>query len=95
MIACASPSDVDFVETLNTLHYANRAKNIKNRVVANQDKSSKLITEMRCRIVALEAELQEYKQGKRLIGQDGEELINDQYLENQQLQVCIFEDFRI
>uniref|UniRef100_A0A914DG64 Kinesin motor domain-containing protein n=1 Tax=Acrobeloides nanus TaxID=290746 RepID=A0A914DG64_9BILA len=38
MIACASPSDVDFVETLNTLNYANRAKNIKNKVVANQDK---------------------------------------------------------
>ena len=32
MIACASPCDVDFVETLNTLNYANRAKNIKNKV---------------------------------------------------------------
>src|SRR4051812_23177806 len=58
MIACASPSDVDFVETLNTLNYANRAKNIKNKVVANlQDKSGKLIMELRQRIIALEAEL--------------------------------------
>lgn len=62
MIACASPSDQDFVETLNTLNYANRAKNIKNKVVANQDKSSKLIGELRGRIAALEAELNEYKQ---------------------------------
>lgn len=62
MIACASPSDIDFVETLNTLNYANRAKNIKNKVVANQDKSSKLIGELRGRIAALEAELNEYRQ---------------------------------
>jgi len=32
MIACISPSDCDFVETLNTLRYANRARNIKNKV---------------------------------------------------------------
>jgi kinesin family protein 4/21/27 len=62
MIACASPSDIDSVETLNTLNYANRAKNIKNKVVANQDKSSKLISELRSRISALEAELNIYKQ---------------------------------
>lgn len=34
MVACVSPSDSDFVETLNTLKYANRAKNIKNKVRA-------------------------------------------------------------
>lgn len=38
MIACISPSDRDFMETLNTLKYANRARNIKNRVVLNQVK---------------------------------------------------------
>lgn len=89
MIACASPSDIDFVETLNTLNYANRAKNIKNKVVANQDKSSKLISELRAKILALETELNEYKQGKRLINTDGEEIVNDQYLENVSLQVNI------
>ncbi|KAI1708492.1 kinesin motor domain-containing protein [Ditylenchus destructor] len=83
MIACASPSDVDFVETLNTLNYANRAKNIKNRVVANQDKSSKLIGELRSRIATLEAELMEYQQGRKVTGEDG---YSDQYLENVSLQ---------
>lgn len=39
MIACVSPSDGDFPETLSTLKYANRARNIKNRVVVNQVRS--------------------------------------------------------
>ncbi|KAJ1370430.1 hypothetical protein KIN20_032150 [Parelaphostrongylus tenuis] len=82
MVACVSPSDSDFVETLNTLKYANRAKNIKNKVVANQDKSSKLIAELRGRIAALEAELLEFKQGRRTIDSDGFESVNDQYHEN-------------
>ncbi|ORZ11891.1 hypothetical protein BCR42DRAFT_420830, partial [Absidia repens] len=37
MMACVSPSDSNFGETLNTLRYANRARNIKNRVTVNQD----------------------------------------------------------
>ncbi|CAK5089879.1 unnamed protein product [Meloidogyne enterolobii] len=82
MIACASPCDVDFIETLNTLNYANRAKNIKNKIVANQDKSSKLITDLRTRISILESQLLEYQQGKRVLNEDGEELLNDQYTEN-------------
>ena len=32
MIACVSPSDRDFMETNNTLKYANRSGNIKNKV---------------------------------------------------------------
>ncbi|GMT23895.1 hypothetical protein PFISCL1PPCAC_15192 [Pristionchus fissidentatus] len=82
MIACISPSDSDFVETLNTLKYANRAKNIKNKVVANQDKSSKLISELRVKITMLENELLEFRQGRRTIGVDGEDALNDQYHEN-------------
>jgi hypothetical protein len=35
MIACVSPSDDSFEETLNTLRYANRAKKIKNRPLVN------------------------------------------------------------
>uniref|UniRef100_A0A915E7G7 Kinesin motor domain-containing protein n=1 Tax=Ditylenchus dipsaci TaxID=166011 RepID=A0A915E7G7_9BILA len=92
MIACASPSDVDFVETLNTLNYANRAKNIKNKATFLQCYGLCLIlqikfsSELRGRIAALEAELNEYKQGKKLTGEDGQEIVNDQYLENVSLQ---------
>uniref|UniRef100_A0AAY4BDH7 Kinesin motor domain-containing protein n=1 Tax=Denticeps clupeoides TaxID=299321 RepID=A0AAY4BDH7_9TELE len=35
MIACISPSSCDFDETLNTLNYAKRARNIQNRATVN------------------------------------------------------------
>ncbi|KAF9344512.1 Kinesin-like protein kif21b, partial [Mortierella sp. AD094] len=37
MLACVSGADVDINETISTLVYANRARNIRNRVVINQD----------------------------------------------------------
>jgi hypothetical protein len=37
MLACVSPSDLSYGETVNTLVYANRARNIKNRVLINQE----------------------------------------------------------
>ncbi|KAF9547523.1 hypothetical protein EC957_008360 [Mortierella hygrophila] len=37
MIACVSPSEVNLGETLNTLKYANRARNIKNSSSLNQE----------------------------------------------------------
>ncbi|XP_075527900.1 kinesin-like protein 31E isoform X1 [Dermacentor variabilis] len=86
MIACVSPCDRDFMETLNTLKYANRAKNIKNRVTVNQDKSSQTITALRLEIQELKLELMEYKQGKRLVGEDGTEQVNDMFYENTMLQ---------
>uniref|UniRef100_A0A1I7VVP7 Kinesin-like protein n=1 Tax=Loa loa TaxID=7209 RepID=A0A1I7VVP7_LOALO len=88
MIACISPSDCDYVETLNTLKYANRAKDIKNKVIANQDKSSKLIGCLRSRIAELEAELLDFKQG-RITVSDGVESFNDQYRENVLLQADV------
>ena len=86
MIACISPSDRDFMETLNTLRYANRAKNIKNRVVANQDKSSQVINQLRRQIQELQLELLEHKQGKRVVAEDGTEYVNDMCHENIMLQ---------
>jgi len=61
MIACISPSDRDFMETLNALNYANRARNIKNKVMVNQDKTSRQIAELRMELQALQLELVEYK----------------------------------
>lgn len=61
MIACISPSDRDFMETLNTLKYANRARNIKNKVMVNQDKASQQISALRTEIARLQMELMEYK----------------------------------
>lgn len=85
MIACISPSDRDFMETLSTLRYANRAKNIKNKVFVNHDTSSHTIATLRKEIQELKLELSELKQGKRMIGDDGTEYINDMYHENAML----------
>ncbi|XP_055997071.1 kinesin-like protein KIF21A isoform X5 [Ostrea edulis] len=86
MIACISPSDRDFVETLNTLKYANRARNIKNKIVANQDKSSKQLAALRAEIATLQQELMDYKTGKRRVDEDGVETVNDMFHENTMLQ---------
>lgn len=86
MIACVSPSDRDFMETLNTLKYANRARNIKNKVVVNQDKTSQQISTLRAEIARLQMELMEYKAGKRVIGEDGAEGYSDLFRENAMLQ---------
>ncbi|XP_036068508.1 kinesin-like protein KIF21A isoform X5 [Oryzias melastigma] len=86
MIACISPSDRDFMETLNTLKYANRARNIKNKVMVNQDKASQQISALRTEIARLQMELMEYKTGKRMIGEDGVESFSDMYHENSMLQ---------
>uniref|UniRef100_A0AAV2IWP7 Kinesin-like protein n=1 Tax=Knipowitschia caucasica TaxID=637954 RepID=A0AAV2IWP7_KNICA len=86
MIACISPSDRDFMETLNTLKYANRARNIKNKVVVNQDRASQQISALRTEIARLQMELMEYKTGKRMVGQDGLEGMNDLVHENSMLQ---------
>ncbi|XP_055684227.1 kinesin-like protein KIF21A isoform X1 [Lutzomyia longipalpis] len=85
MIACVSPSDRDFMETLNTLKYANRARNIKNRVQINQDQSSRTISQLRREIAALQLELLEYKQGKRSVDADGNPAISDTFHENAML----------
>ncbi|CAL1546229.1 unnamed protein product [Lymnaea stagnalis] len=82
MIACISPVDRDFMETLNTLKYANRARNIKNKVMANQDKASKQLALLRAEILTLQQELMEYKTGKRTIDADGMESVNDMVAEN-------------
>ena len=73
------------METLNSLKYANRARNIKNKVTANQDKTSRTIAVLRQEIQSLQFELMEYRQGKRVIGVDGVETTNDMYHENAML----------
>ncbi|XP_041975160.1 kinesin-like protein KIF21B isoform X2 [Aricia agestis] len=82
MIACVSPSDRDFMETLNTLKYANRARNIRNRCVVNQDLTSRTISQLRRELARLQLELAEYKQGKRVVSENGEEGWSDVVQEN-------------
>jgi len=57
MIACVSPSLTNQEETLGTLRYANRAKNIKNKATVNIDPASKVEKELGGQINNLAAEL--------------------------------------
>lgn len=50
-----SPADVNYGETLSTLRYANRAKNIINKPTINEDSNVRLIRELRAEIVRLKA----------------------------------------
>ncbi|XP_059611327.1 kinesin-like protein Klp98A isoform X2 [Phlebotomus argentipes] len=57
MIAAISPADCNYGETLSTLRYANRAKNIINKPTVNIDPNVKLIRELREEIMKLRAML--------------------------------------
>jgi len=50
MIACVSPADSNYEESLNTLKYASRARNIKNKPMVNRDANSALISSLRDQI---------------------------------------------
>ncbi|XP_053911079.1 kinesin-like protein KIF27 isoform X2 [Cuculus canorus] len=50
MITCISPSSSDFDESLNSLKYANRAKNIRNKPVINYNPVQDRIDEMELEI---------------------------------------------
>ncbi|XP_022773083.1 kinesin-like protein KIN-4C isoform X2 [Durio zibethinus] len=61
MIACVSPADTNAEETLNTLKYANRARNIQNKAVINRDPMAAQLQRMRSQIEQLQAELLFYR----------------------------------
>lgn len=45
MVACLSPADNNYDETLSTLRYANRAKNICNQPHINEDPKDTMLRE--------------------------------------------------
>ncbi|KAG1656085.1 Osmotic avoidance abnormal protein 3 [Nymphon striatum] len=57
MVACLSPADNNYDETLSTLRYANRAKNIKNKPKINEDPKEALLREYQLEIDRLKSML--------------------------------------
>mmetsp|Transcript_8599 Transcript_8599/g.25741 ORF Transcript_8599/g.25741 Transcript_8599/m.25741 type:complete len:1294 (-) Transcript_8599:885-4766(-) len=55
MIAAISPADNNYDETLSTLRYANRAKNIKNKATINEDPKDAMLREYQEEIQRLKA----------------------------------------
>lgn len=45
MVACISPADYNYEETLSTLRYASRAKNITNKPKINEDPKDAMLRE--------------------------------------------------
>jgi len=58
MIAAISPADYNLDETLGTLRYASRAKNIKNKPKVNEDPKDALLKEYSEEIKRLKAMLE-------------------------------------
>ncbi|XP_043477785.1 kinesin-like protein KIF3A isoform X2 [Leptopilina heterotoma] len=59
MCANISPADLNYDETISTLRYANRAKNIKNRARVNEDPKDALLRQFQVEIEQLRKQLEE------------------------------------
>jgi len=57
MLAALSPAADNYEETLSTLRYANRAKNIKNKPTINEDPKDAMLRQLQEEIEALKAQL--------------------------------------
>ncbi|XP_061422238.1 kinesin-like protein KIF1B isoform X11 [Lethenteron reissneri] len=53
MVAALSPADINYDETLSTLRYADRAKQIKCNAVINEDPNARLIRELKEEVARL------------------------------------------
>ena len=63
MISNLGPAEYNYDETMNTLRYANRAKNIKNKPKINEDPKDALLREYQDEIVKLKEQLDLLNQG--------------------------------
>lgn len=84
MIACVSPAEYNYEESLNTLKYAARARNIKNKPVVNRDPNSALIAQLRQSVYELQRDIIMYK--KTLLSNDIE-LPKDIIVTNEEMQL--------
>uniref|UniRef100_A0AAR2KB12 Kinesin motor domain-containing protein n=1 Tax=Pygocentrus nattereri TaxID=42514 RepID=A0AAR2KB12_PYGNA len=68
MCANIGPADYNYDETISTLRYANRAKNIKNKARINEDPKDALLRQFQKEIEELKRKLEE---GEEISGSDG------------------------
>nr|XP_040048342.1 kinesin-like protein KIF3B [Gasterosteus aculeatus aculeatus]XP_040048344.1 kinesin-like protein KIF3B [Gasterosteus aculeatus aculeatus] len=82
MVANIGPASYNVEETLTTLRYSNRAKNIKNKPHINEDPKDALLREFQEEIARLKEQLQKRsgrkkkRRGRRRDGSDGEDQEN-------------------
>ncbi|XP_026010226.1 kinesin-like protein KIF1B isoform X6 [Astatotilapia calliptera] len=71
MVAALSPADINYDETLSTLRYADRAKNIKCNAVINEDPNNKLVRDLKDEVARLKELLRAQGLGDILDTGDG------------------------
>ncbi|XP_025155589.1 kinesin-like protein unc-104 isoform X16 [Harpegnathos saltator] len=71
MIAAVSPADINYDETLSTLRYADRAKQIVCKAVVNEDANARLIRELKEEI----QKLRELLKQEGIDVQEGDEIV--------------------
>ncbi|XP_017343033.1 kinesin-like protein KIF3B isoform X4 [Ictalurus punctatus] len=90
MVANIGPASYNVEETLTTLRYSNRAKNIKNKPRINEDPKDALLREFQEEIARLKEQLEKRsgkkkKKGrKRRVGEAGEQLDDDVEVEDEE-----------
>jgi len=67
MMAAIGPADYNFDETMSTLRYANRAKNIKNKPIINEDPKDALLREYKDEIERLKSMLSSQGAGAAMV----------------------------
>ncbi|XP_069939114.1 kinesin-like protein KIF3B isoform X4 [Cherax quadricarinatus] len=77
MVANIGPASYNYDETITTLRYANRAKNIKNKPKINEDPKDAILREYQQELARLKAQLtqrggKKKKKKKRVDGDEGE-----------------------
>ncbi|KAL3177301.1 hypothetical protein MRX96_009983 [Rhipicephalus microplus] len=77
-------SDLPSSSWLNNVRYVNR--DIMNQITRNEDKSNQTIAALRMEIQDLKRQLTDYEHGRRLVGEDRKEPVNDMFYQNTMLQ---------
>lgn len=77
MIATIGPADTNYEETISTLRYANRAKNIQNHTHPNEEPQDTLIRAFEKQINDLKKQLEEETIGNTIVVEEEEEVDDD------------------
>lgn len=64
IVSVVSPAAVNYDETLSTLRYASRAKNIKNKPVINADPKDAMLKELQQEVARLQGQLEQCRAGE-------------------------------
>ncbi|XP_055495265.1 kinesin-like protein KIF28P [Leucoraja erinacea] len=74
MIATVSPADICYEETLSTLRYAERTKNIQNKAMINENPTERLIQELKAENTKLRLKISKIRNSGQMVEEEMAEL---------------------